>query len=425
MKKEETKNKKSKKWAVILIITILVLGIAGSIGGYLVYQNHKAEQERIAKEKKEKEEAQLLKAIKDSYNNQVKITDDTKLYKLDKKKYVEGGQVSKDTYIILEEKKDITINDKYFKIKNIDYYVYYKDVTPTDKREIDDNYKNYVPFDNNIITKIPTNFYKDDKLVYSIDESIQASIIINDSNYYYVEYDNQLLGIRKDNVEKTVEVKRNTAIATNIGVLNYHFFHNKSKGEVCNEIICLDTAKFEEQLKYLKDNGFYTATMEDMSLWMERKIRLPKKTAVITIDDGAMGTDTHLIELLEKYDLHGTLFLITAWWPKEKYASNNLEIQSHGNNIHNFTNEALYKTKSELLDDFKLSIDALDGEKTAFCYPYYAHNATVRSAVKESGFKIAFVGGNTKASQNNDPYQIRRYVIYSYTTLNQFINMVN
>ena len=123
--------------------------------------------------------------------------------------------------------------------------------------------------------------------------------------------------------------------------------------------------------------------MKDMSLWMQKKIQLPKKTAVITIDDGAMGTDTHLIELLEKYDLHGTLFLITAWWPKEKYVSDNLEIQSHGNDIHNFQGEALYKTKQQLLTDFQLSIQALDGENTAFCYPFYAHNMTVRSAVKE------------------------------------------
>ena len=82
-------------------------------------------------------------------------------------------------------------------------------------------------------------------------------------------------------------------------------------------------------------------------------------------------------------------------------------------------------TKEQLLADFKQSISSLNGEKTAFCYPFYAHNQTVRNAVKEAGFEIAFVGGNVKSNQYNDPYQIRRYVIYSYTTLNQFINMVN
>lgn len=427
MKKEKEGKKKSKK-RLIIILCILILIIVGGIGGGLYYQNYKAEQARIAQEKKEKEEKELLEDIANHYSEYVTTNKDAKLYKLENKKYTEIGQVSKDSYITLEQKGEFSINEQYFKILNLDYYVFYKDITPNEEQEIDDDYKNYVPFDFDIVTKKPTNFYLEDTLVYSVNDSFQLPVIINDTDSYYVEFDDRLFKIKKDNVEKNIEVKRNKEVATDIGVLNYHFFYSSAKGESCNEIICLDTARFEEQLKYLKDNNFYTATMKDMSLWMEKKIRLPKKTAVITVDDGAMGTGTHngnkLNPLLEKYDLHGTLFLITAWWPKENYISPNLEIQSHGNDIHNYTNEALYKTKDQLLSDFTTSAKLL-GDNTAFCYPYYAHNDTVRSAVKESGYKIAFVGGNTKANQNNDPYQIRRYVIYSYTTLNQFINMVN
>ena len=234
-----------------------------------------------------------------------------------------------------------------------------------------------------------------------------------------------LVQIKKEDVSKTLENKKNQAVAINIGVLNYHFFHDPTKNEWCGESICLTVQKFEEQLKYLKDNNFYTATMEDMALWMERKIRLPKKTTVITVDDGATGTDTHLINLLEKYDLHGTLFLITAWWPKDRYTSPNLEVQSHGHNIHNNFGDALSKTKDQLLNDFKTSIEKLDGENTAFCYPFYERNWTVMSAVKESGFRIAFAGGHAKANQNNDPYQINRYIIMNYITMNDFKYMVN
>lgn len=429
MKKEKKKTKKSKKGLIISVICILILLIGGSIGGYLYYQNYKEEQLRIKLEKKKREEEKkLLNAIKSNYSEYVTVTNDTKLYKLKDKKYEESGQVSKGSYLVLAKDEEITLEDEYFKLANIDYYISYKDITPAEMQKIDNKYKNYVPFDFDIITKNPTNFYLDDKLIYSINNSVQLPVIINDSSYYYVEFDNKLLGIKKDNIEKTVEAIRNVEVASKIGVLNYHFFYDPNIGESCNETICLKTSKFEEQLKYLKDNGFYTATMNDMSLWMEKKIRLPKKTTVLTVDDGALGTNTHLIDLLEKYDLHGTLFLITAWWSKDNYISDNLEIQSHGNDIHDFTkavHPALTMTKEQLLNDFKISIDALDGEKTAFCYPFYAHNETVRSAVRESGFKIAFVGGNIKATQNNNPYMINRYVILSNITLNRFISMVN
>ena len=45
-------------------------------------------------------------------------------------------------------------------------------------------------------------------------------------------------------------------------------------------------------------------------------------------------------------------------------------------------------------------------------------------ALKETGFKVAFVGGNRKASQNDNKYAVPRYVIYKGTSLNSFINMV-
>ena len=44
---------------------------------------------------------------------------------------------------------------------------------------------------------------------------------------------------------------------------------------------------------------------------------------------------------------------------------------------------------------------------------------------EQAGFKIAFVGGNIKVNQNHDPYKIYRYVIYSYTSVNDLKNMVN
>jgi len=432
MKKDKRKTKGSKTVLVVSII-VFVLILISSIIGVIYYNNYQEEQERIAIEKKEeKEKQQLLNNIKTNYNEFVLTSNDTKLYKLVDTKYIEVGQVSKDSYIVLEQKGEFSIDNQYFKIQNSDYYLLYKDVTPTDEQVINYDYKNYIPFDFDIITKDNFGLYLGDKVVYTLNSSMQFPVMINDDNSYHVEFDNRLYQIKKEDVASTVEVNRNLEIATNIGVLNYHFFYDPSLGESCNETICLKTSKFEEQLQYLKSNNFYTATMNDMSLWMAKKIRLPKKTTVLTVDDGAMGTGfdngNKLIPLLEKYDLHATLFLITAWWQESNYISPNLEVQSHGHDIHDFTQAVhpVFKmTKEQLLNDFATSINALGGEKTAFCYPFYAQNNTVVEAVRESGFKIAFVGGNVKANQNNNPYLINRYVILSNISMNQFINMVN
>jgi len=225
--------------------------------------------------------------------------------------------------------------------------------------------------------------------------------------------------------------KSNDGTATSIAVLNYHFFYDKTY-ETCNESICLEVNNFRKQLQYLKDNGFKTLTMEEFRSWMYGEISLPEKSVLLTIDDGALGTNTHLIKLLEEYDMHATLFLITAWWPKEKYLSKNLEIESHGHDIHNEGwctgvergARGLCISSDELLTDLNKSIEIL-GTNKAFCFPFYAYNKSMIQTVKNAGFKLAFIGGNYKANRNVDKYKIPRYVIYKNTSLNQFINMIN
>lgn len=141
--------------------------------------------------------------------------------------------------------------------------------------------------------------------------------------------------------------------------------------------------------------------MEEFRKWMYGEIDLPEKSVLLTIDDGAKGTDTHLIRLLEKYDMHGTLFLITAWWPKEKYTSKNLEIESHGYDIHysGYCSGVMRGAKGlcisseELFNDLNKSIDILK-TNIAFCFPFYAYNNSAIDVVKNAGFKLAFIGGN-------------------------------
>lgn len=224
-------------------------------------------------------------------------------------------------------------------------------------------------------------------------------------------------------------------LATEIGVLNYHFFYDSSLGEGCNEQICLDTKDFEEQLKYLKDNGYRTLTIEEFRAWMYGEIELPKKSVLLTIDDGAMGTGKHngnkLIPLLEKYDMHATLFLITGWWDISNYESPNLDVQSHTNNMHTaglcsaFRGaQILCSTKEQVIDDLTKSLE-ITGSNTSFCFPFYAYDDQAIDYVKEVGFKMAFVGGEYKASRNDDKYKVPRYPIYKNTTLDEFISMIS
>lgn len=236
----------------------------------------------------------------------------------------------------------------------------------------------------------------------------------------------------KQKIKKLPDTNGN---ASKIAVLNYHFFYEEGKSDG-NQSIFISTKKFEEHLKFLKDNGYKTLTIKEFTSWMYGEIELPKRSVLITIDDGAAGTGTHngnlLIPLLEKYDANATLFLITGFWDKSNYVSNNLQIESHTHNMHTegfckgVTRGAkmLCLNDEQVLEDLKTSIDILKAN-TAFAYPFYAYSNNTIELLKQSGFKLAFIGGGYKATRSVNKYKIPRYPIQKSITLEQFINMIS
>jgi len=264
--------------------------------------------------------------------------------------------------------------------------------------------------------------------------TIENTVNINVAGIYTITYTSTDSSGNKSSVSREIEVKNKVIPTQGVAVLNYHFFY--SDGEPCNESICLNTTNFEEQLKYLKDNGYKTLTMDEFVRWMYGEIEIPEKSVLLTIDDGAMGTGAHngnkLIPLLEKYETHATLFLITGWWHINNYQSEYLDVESHTYDMHTeglcsgFTRGAqlLCSSYDQVIADLQKSI-AITGSKNAFCYPFYAYNEAAIQAVKEVGFKVAFAGGGYKATRNSNKYAIPRYPIYKTTSLSTFINYIS
>ncbi len=232
--------------------------------------------------------------------------------------------------------------------------------------------------------------------------------------------------------KEPIKISRNTSSGPGIAVLNYHFFYDPNLGETCNEGICLTVQKFREHLDYLKNNNFKTLTMNEFMKWIYGEIELPEKSVLITIDDGAMGTGKHngnkLIPLLEEYKMHATLFLITGWWDINNYRSPYLDIQSHTNDMHQYgtcgKGQINCYSYEEVIKDLRQSINII-GNKDSFCFPFYSYSEGSLKAIKDLGFKISFVGGNRKATRNNNKFLIPRYPIHNTITLEKFKNIVN
>ncbi|MGH7412105.1 MAG: polysaccharide deacetylase family protein, partial [Candidatus Methylomirabilis sp.] len=91
-----------------------------------------------------------------------------------------------------------------------------------------------------------------------------------------------------------------------VPILTYHDIEPVSKNR-----FAITTELFEQQLKYLKENGYVVVTLDDLDRFLRYEQPLPKKAVVITIDDGYKSAKTIAAPLLKKYGFPATFFIYT------------------------------------------------------------------------------------------------------------------
>lgn len=226
------------------------------------------------------EKEKLLKDIKNHYSKIIVTTKSTKLY--DKNKVIIGN-VNKNFTLEIKDKKSIKTTDKYFNIKDTDYYIYYKDVKKINKKIIDKTNSNYLIFNQNIQSKNIT-FFINNKKVMNIKTNISLPIIYTDDNFYYIKYLDRLMGVKKNSVKIKDKTNTKDVEANYISVINYEKVYDKNTSK-CNENNCIDILTLKNNIKTLKSEGFYTITLDEYNSWVNGKIRLKEKAVLLTISN--------------------------------------------------------------------------------------------------------------------------------------------
>jgi peptidoglycan/xylan/chitin deacetylase (PgdA/CDA1 family) len=218
-----------------------------------------------------------------------------------------------------------------------------------------------------------------------------------------------------------------------VAVLNYHFTVNFEAGELelCTpQSICIEDSLLDEHIKYIKDNDFFAMKMEDLELFLDGKINIPKKSVVITFDDGPFMQ--RAISILEKYDIDATLFLIGVYYNPADYESKNLFLASHTWNLHGvgicsdkeYGGGITCLSEEEIQEDLRKSRESLNNT-TYLCLPFYEYNSYSLEQITKAGFTMAFVGGMRKAYPGINKLTVPRYVIYNTTSVDELANIIN
>lgn len=445
--KQNHKNVKK----TLIIIFILILLILNIYYFYIIKKNKQDNQlkieERTALENEKKAKIQeTIDEIKSHYGKNVVVSKDTNL--LDDNGNI-IGTIYKNTRISLN---DINIDEnlKYFSIESLNYKIDYKSVdldtsiTSINKLSKENRYKKYIPYNKNLVTKDTYSLYYNGNKAYTFNRSDAYPIIINDyEDYYYIEFNNRLYSIHKDDIKEIVDnnnsEKKNKDYIT---TLCYHRIY-KENDNCSDSSLCIKKDDFDTQAKYLQENNYVTLTAEEMYMYIMGNVQI-EKGVLITFDDGWLLKGA--IEVLEKYDLNGISFVGTlriedgSFSLEKTFNSDNIEVQSHTHNMHR--NWVCPKTTSKIgsssqggailceseeyiFNDLKKSIATIEdmgkNKVTALAYPFYDFNDRAINIIKESGIKLAFTGTYGKQGRaivGTNPYTIPRIPIRAKTSLN-------
>ena len=248
--------------------------------------------------------------------------------------------------------------------------------------------------------------------------------------------------------------QNSTKQSIKLPIIMYHFI---SKGEDINNKFTISAKTFEEDLKYLSENGYTTILVNDLINYTENGLDLPEKPIILTFDDGAYNNYCYAYPLAQKYnakfifspiakecdkyssiDDENPTYAYTNWRKiKEMSESGLVEIQNHTYDMHkiNSPRTGCSKLKTENFENYKSKLSSdlekaqnLISEKTNFTptaivYPFGAFDKNTEKVVKSLGFKASFTCEEKVNIINRNPetlYSLGRFLRPPYISSEKF-----
>lgn len=206
-----------------------------------------------------------------------------------------------------------------------------------------------------------------------------------------------------------------------VPVLCYHHFD-----EDCHSSLCTPISLFEEQMRYLKENGYRVIPMKTLLGFLNYRNPLPQKAVILTIDDGYRSAYEVAFPILKKYGFTATLFIYTdfieastsalTWDHLRAMKDGGFEVGSHTLSHCDLTKrregEEMGDHLARVVKELRLSKQIIDeqlNQDTVYlAFPYGEHNQRVLNLCEQVGYKMGFSvrkGGNPFFS---DPLTLRR-----------------
>jgi len=206
---------------------------------------------------------------------------------------------------------------------------------------------------------------------------------------------------------------------------------------------------FNNQMAWLRDQGYTTLTMYQLEGYVRNKMNLPARAVVITFDDGLKSVSRYAWPILKQYGFHATAFIISSrikahplkWDPRSlqfmsiselREIQDVFDVQSHTHFLHRVDNYRhpilLSRTYQNVLMDFKHSRRALaqfNPHVLYLSYPFGGYNDNAVKAANDAGFHLGVTTVKGKVKPGDNPFLLKRLYVLRTDSLETMSRLIS
>lgn len=220
-----------------------------------------------------------------------------------------------------------------------------------------------------------------------------------------------------------------------VPILMYHYIGlNPNPADKARDSLSVSPEKFESQMKYLKDNGYTSTTLDTLYAALKKTAMLPEKAVILTFDDGYIDFYFNAYQVLKKYGFSATVFIPTglvgqpaylSWSQiKEMHSSGFIVFGAHTVNHPHLPSLPPERALKEMVESKSTLQDQLSVPINFLAYPYGSTNNSTIILTKEAGFTGAVGTWPDKIQSEGTIYNMPRLRISGGISLDNFAGLL-
>lgn len=218
-------------------------------------------------------------------------------------------------------------------------------------------------------------------------------------------------------------------------------YHDVGKSDL---YLTVPAKRFEEQMQYLYEKNYNVISLKILCKLLREGNDIPKKTIVLTFDDGYLSHKNVVLDILEKYNFHGTFFVATKFIgnsinnseqkPQRVLGHEGIQklehspyadVEPHSVTHREFDDLSEDECEKEICTSKKVIDEMLEKDSSLFAYPRGVYSKIHAEMLRKLGFMGAVTVDGGVIKEGDNRYTLKRNTIHSKTSMSLFAVQIN